>query len=150
MMMMMNATDDDQTAYFYNDTINTGKIKISCVYNGVIKMYFNRILTYHFKNTQREPFFENPFSRKYICTININHNNKQLYYSYADEVKQDFESIPDFLQACINERSKEKIIIKMGALYGTVYSKYCVIQLSDHLYGRFDYCILNESYIDSM
>ena len=135
--------DDDRTVYFYNDTINTGKIKLVCVYGGVIKMYFNKLLTFHFKNTQRDNS-DNFFSRKYICAITIDHVMKQLYYYYEDEVKQDFESVPDFLQTCIDERSKEKIIIKMGALYGTVYSVCNVKRLSEELYGKFDYRVLKE------
>jgi hypothetical protein len=153
-MATNNDVDASRRVYFYKDTINTGKIKMCCVFEGFYKMYFTTLITFHFTaqpmgkglNVQGERRLaaEDLFSRKYICTIQIDHNARSVYYQYEDDFQQDFRSVPDFLQACIDELSKEKIIIKMGALYETVYRPYTINRLSAELYGRWDYRVLKE------
>jgi hypothetical protein len=135
--------------YFYKDTINTGKIKMVCVFEGFYKMYFTTLINFHFtaqsaQNAQRERRHEDLFSRRYICTVSVDHNARSVYYHYEDYFQQDFKSVPDFLQTCIDELSKEKIIIKMGALYGTVYYMRGINRLSEELYGKWDYRVLKE------
>jgi hypothetical protein len=139
--------------YFYKDTINTAKIKICCIYEGVIKMYFTTLTTYHFK---AQPVTENVanllfspinvFSRKDKCVINVDHHERYVSYQYEDAFQHEFRSMPDFLQSCIDEPSKEKIIIKLGALYETAYRPFCVNHLAAELYGKCDYKVIKELY----
>jgi hypothetical protein len=152
-MATNNAVDDNGCVYFYKDTINTAKIKICCVYVGVIKMYFTTLITYHFtaqatqtENVERNLSSRNLFSRKDKCCIQINHSIGCVYYQYEDDFQQDFRSVPDFLRSCIDELSKEKIMIKMGALYETAYRPFCVNRLAAELYGKCDYKVLKELY----
>jgi hypothetical protein len=152
------ATNNDVDAlgcvYFYKDTINTGKIKMCCIYEGIIKMYFTTLITFHFtalkvgleRNLERLSVERNLFSRKDKCCIQINHDAKKVYYQYEDDFQQDFRSVPDFLQCCIDEHSKKRIIIKMGALYETVYKPVCINRLAAELYGKWDYKVLKELY----
>jgi hypothetical protein len=143
---MATNNDVEGCVYFYKDTINTGKIKMSCIYEGVVKMCFTTLITYHFKTQtgQTENVERNWFSRKDKCCILINHSAKSVYYSYEDDFQQDFRSVPDFLRSCIDELSKVKIMIKMGALYETAYSSFCVNRLATELYGKWDYKVLKE------
>ena len=135
--------------YFYKDTINTAKIKICCIYEGVIKMYFTTLTTYHFKAqpvTEKTSYGINVFSRKDKCVINVDHHARYVSYQYEDAFQQEFRSMSDFLQSCIDEPSKEKIIIKMGALYETAYRPFCVNHLAAELYGKCDYKVIKELY----
>ena len=146
-MATNNNVDDIGCVYFYKDTINTGKIKMCCIYEGVIKMYFTTLITYHFTaQTERRTVERNLFSRKDKCCIQINHSARSVYYQYEDDFQQDFRSVPDFLRSCIDEPSKEKIIIKMGALYETSYRPFCVNRLAAELYGKWSYKVLKELY----
>ena len=150
-MATNNDVDDIGCVYFYKDTINTGKIKMCCIYEGLIKMYFTTLITFHFtaqtENVERRLAAErNLFSRKDICSIQIDHSARSVYYQYEDDFQQDFRSVPDFLRSCIDELSKEKIMIKMGALYETAYRPFCVNRLAAELYGKCDYKVLKELY----
>jgi ribosomal protein S17E len=153
-MATNNDVDDIGCVYFYKDTINTGKIKMCCIYEGVIKMYFSTLITFQFKvvkggferNFERLCVERTLFSRKDKCCIQINHAAKTVYYQYEDDFQQDFRSIPDFLQSCIDEQSKKRIIIKMGALYETVYKPFGVNRLVAELSGKLDYQVLKELY----
>jgi hypothetical protein len=153
-MATNNDVDDPGCVYFYKDTINTGKIKMCCIYEGFFKMYFTTLITFHFtaQPKERSPAAErlaverNLFSRKDKCCIQINHDTRSVYYQYEDDFQQDFRSVPDFLQSCIDEHSKERIIIKMGALYETVYRPFCINRLAAELYGKWDYRVLKELY----
>jgi hypothetical protein len=137
--------------YFYKDTINTAKIKICCIYEGVIKMYFTTLAIYDFT---AQPVTENVanllfspinvFTRKDKCRIEIDHHSRYVSYHYEDAFQQEFRSMPDFLQSCIDESSKERIMIKMGALYETAYRPFGVNHLAAELYGKCDYKVIKE------
>jgi hypothetical protein len=136
--------------YFYKDTINTAKIKICCIYEGVIKKYFTTLTIYDFT---AQPVTKNVanllpppivFRRKDKCRIEIDHHSRYVSYHYEDAFQQEFRSIPDFLQSCIDESSKERIMIKMGALYETAYRPFGVNHLAAELYGKCDYKVIKE------
>ena len=137
--------------YFYKDTINTAKIKICCIYEGVIKMYFTTLAIYDFT---AQPVTENVanllfspinvFTRKDKCRIKIDHHSRYVSYHYEDAFQQEFRSMPDFLQSCIDESSKERIMIKMGALYETAYRPFGVNHLAAELYRKCDYKVIKE------
>jgi hypothetical protein len=155
-MATNNSVDDIGCVYFYKDTINTGKIKMYCVYEGVIKMYFSTLVTFEFKVMKdvERPFerlrvdeFEKTFfTRKEKCSIQIDHTAKTVCYHYEDDFEQNFRSISDFLQSCIEEQSKKRIIIKMGALYETVYRPYCINRLVAELSGKLNYQVSRLNY----
>jgi hypothetical protein len=139
--------------YFYKDTINTAKIKICCIYEGVIKRYYTTLTIYDFKaqsvieSASNFAFSSNLLlTRKDKCRIEIDHHSRYVSYYYEDTFQQEFKSIPDLLQSCIDEPCKEKIIIKMGALYETAYRPFCVNHLAAALYGKCDYKVIKELY----
>jgi hypothetical protein len=161
-MATNNAVDDIGCVYFYKDTINTGKIKMCCVYEGVTKMYFSTLINFEFKvmkDLERPFYYERLrvdefertfFTRKDKCSIQIDHIAQAVYYHYEDDFEQDFKSIFDFLQSCIEEKEfeegKKRIIIKMGALYETIYRPYCINRLVAELSGKLNYQVLKSNY----